>query len=86
MRPLLAHYPQDKDAFAIDNEYLLGDKLLVRPVLQKGATSVDVYFPSKNGSTGDLWYDIDDYRRINFVGTENSAVDSYKVCVWFKKY
>lgn len=80
MRPLLAQYPQDKDSFTIDNEYMLGDKLLIRPVLQKGVTSVDVYFPSKNGSTGDLWYDVDDFARIDTVGTQHIPVDSYKVC------
>lgn len=40
MRPLLSQYPLDKDAFAIDYEYLLSDKLLVRPVMQKGAHKV----------------------------------------------
>jgi len=47
MRPLLAQYPQDKETFGIDNEYLLGDKLLVRPVLHQGVNKVDVYFPAK---------------------------------------
>lgn len=55
MRPLLAHYPQDKDAFAIDNQYLLQDRLMVRPVMQSGVNKVDVYFPVKEDKTSDLW-------------------------------
>lgn len=80
MRPLLAHYPQDKETFGIDNEYLLGDKLLVRPVTQQGVNKVDVYFPAVKGKEGDVWYDIDDYRRVERVGYESVPVDSYKVC------
>lgn len=41
MRPLLSQYPLDKDAYAIDYEYLLSDKLLVRPVMQKGVHKVE---------------------------------------------
>lgn len=55
MRPLLAQYPHDKEAFAIDNQYLLQDKLLVRPVMQAGVNKVDVYFPVKLDKSGDLW-------------------------------
>lgn len=79
MRPLLAHYPQDKETFGIDNEYLLGDQLLVRPVTHQGVNKVDVYFPSKNGKEGDVWYDIDDYRRVERVGYESVPVNNYKV-------
>lgn len=83
MRPLLAHYPQDPESFAVDDEYLLGNQLLVRPVLQQGATSVDVYFPRKeiNGN-GDVWYDVDDYQRIDTVGSVSIPVDAYKIPVF----
>jgi len=79
MRPLLAHYPQDKEAFSIDYEYLLSDSLLVRPVLTKGVSKVDVYFPAKNENVGDIWYDVDDFRKIDKVGLESVPVNIYKV-------
>jgi mannosyl-oligosaccharide alpha-1,3-glucosidase len=83
IRPLLAEYPLDKEVFGIDNEFLLGDKLLVRPVMVRGAQKVDVYFPSRNGEKqGDLWYDIDDYRKIDRVGVESVPVNSYKTPVY----
>lgn len=83
MRPLLTHYPRDPETFQIDNEYLLGDRLLVRPVLQQGATSVDVYFPRyKLNGNGDLWYDVDDYRRIESVGYITIPVNAYKIPVY----
>ncbi|CAO1407451.1 unnamed protein product [Diamesa hyperborea] len=82
MRPLLAQYPGDKNAFSIDYEYMLADKLLVRPVMSKATSKVDVYFPAKTDKEGDLWYDIDDYRKIDRVGIETVAANAHKVPVY----
>ncbi|XP_070495450.1 neutral alpha-glucosidase AB [Chironomus tepperi] len=83
MRPLLSQYPLDKNVYNIDNQFMLSDKLLIRPVMQKGASKVDVYFPSRNGDKqADIWYDIDDYRKIERVGVESVPVNTYKVPVY----
>lgn len=83
IRPLLAHYSRDPETFAIDNQYLIGDQLLVHPVTQQGATQVDVYFPrhTVNGD-GDLWYDIDDFTLYDSVGYITIPVDSHKIPVF----
>lgn len=44
-------YPLDDAAAALDLQYFYGDALLVAPVTQQGATSVDVYLPD------DVFYD-----------------------------
>uniref|UniRef100_A0A182N0N9 Glucosidase II subunit alpha n=1 Tax=Anopheles dirus TaxID=7168 RepID=A0A182N0N9_9DIPT len=87
MRPLLAHYPADVNAYAIDNQYLLGDQLLVAPVLeQKQQRSRDVYFPARGDGGGegggDWWYDWDTHVRHSRAGVEAIAVDNYKVPVF----
>ncbi|XP_030378135.1 neutral alpha-glucosidase AB [Scaptodrosophila lebanonensis] len=83
IRPLLAHYPQDKDAYSIDNSLLVQDRLLVRPVMQQGVNKVDVYFPVKDDKkTGDYWYDVDTYQRHDRVGHESVPVDEYKIPVF----
>lgn len=51
LRPLFTAEPSNPDIREIDDAYLLGDALLVAPVLQEGAVSRQVYLPS-----GD-WYD-----------------------------
>lgn len=83
MRPLLAHYPRDTEAYAIDNEYMLGEHLLVRPVTEPSAKSVDVYFPRNSASgSSDLWYDIDDLRVYDTPGYITIPVDSHKIPVY----
>jgi alpha-glucosidase (family GH31 glycosyl hydrolase) len=44
-RPLWLAYPGDPEAAEQDQEWLLGPKVLVAPVVEEGAASRDVYFP-----------------------------------------
>uniref|UniRef100_A0A452SSG2 Glucosidase II alpha subunit n=1 Tax=Ursus americanus TaxID=9643 RepID=A0A452SSG2_URSAM len=59
MRPLWVHYPQDVTTFSIDDQFLLGDALLVHPVSDSGAHGVQVYLPGQ----GEVWYDIQSYQK-----------------------
>jgi alpha-D-xyloside xylohydrolase len=45
VRPLLLEFPDDPVAARVDDQYLLGDRLLVAPVLEEGARSRRVYLP-----------------------------------------
>ena len=51
MRSLWLHYPKDKQARGIGDEYLWGRDMLIAPVYKKGATTRDVYLPAGK------WYD-----------------------------
>lgn len=81
IRPLLAQYPKDKDGYTIDNQLLLQDRILVRPVMQQGVSKVDVYFPAmdEKKTMGDLWYDVDNFQKYDRVGKETIHVNEYKV-------
>lgn len=46
MRPLFYHYSSDPRAWETSECYLFGRDLLVAPVLEAGATSVEVYLPA----------------------------------------
>ena len=46
IRPLWWIAPQDDVAQTIDSQFLLGDDLLVAPVVQRGASTRDVYLPA----------------------------------------
>ena len=45
-RPLYLAYPEDAQAAAQDQEWLLGADVLVAPVVQEKASSREVYFPA----------------------------------------
>jgi alpha-glucosidase/alpha-D-xyloside xylohydrolase len=51
MRSLWLHYPNDRQASRIGNQYLWGRDMLIAPVYEKGATSREVYLPEG------IWYD-----------------------------
>ena len=51
MRSLWLHYPKDKQARSIGDQYLWGRDMLIAPVYEKGATTRDVYLPAGK------WYD-----------------------------
>jgi alpha-glucosidase len=53
MRALLLDYPDDANAISTQDEFLLGDDLLVAPVVKDGEISRDVYFPK--GPWCDFW-------------------------------
>lgn len=62
MRPMFVEYPENSDTFSIDDQWMIGDSLLVKPVTDAGATSVNVYFPpvhnTCNGQTLP-WFDLE---------------------------
>lgn len=53
-RPLVYEYPSDANVFSIDNQWLIGDDILIHPVSDEGVSSVQIYFP---GGEDVLWYD-----------------------------
>lgn len=53
VRHLLLEFPEDRAAWEIHDEYLLGDALLVAPVVREGAVRRAVYFPA-----GAAWFDV----------------------------
>jgi alpha-glucosidase (family GH31 glycosyl hydrolase) len=58
-RPLWLAFPGDAQAAKQDQEWMLGDGVLVAPVVEEGATARDVYFPKgcwEAGDTGDRYH------------------------------
>ncbi|KAI8928814.1 glycosyl hydrolases family 31-domain-containing protein [Entophlyctis helioformis] len=59
MRPLVAEFADDEATFALDDQYLLGSALLIKPVTAKDQASVDVYLPKTS-----LWYNYETLGRV----------------------
>lgn len=53
MRPLCWHYPQDEFAAEIEDQFMFGEDIMVAPILSRGHTMRNVYFPQGQ------WYSFD---------------------------
>jgi sulfoquinovosidase len=53
-RHLFLHYPDDRNTYGLRYQYLLGPDLMIAPVVDKGARTVEVYWP-KGAEWVDLW-------------------------------
>jgi myogenesis-regulating glycosidase len=53
VRPLFWHAPRDEATYPIDDQFTLGDRLLVAPLLVPGARQRPVYLPA--GRWRDYW-------------------------------
>ncbi|KAI0971585.1 glycoside hydrolase family 31 protein [Xylaria arbuscula] len=72
VNPMVFLYPHDKKAAALDLQYFFGPGVLVAPVTEEDASSVDVYLPD------DTFYDWYTHKRIEGkAGTINVANQSW---------
>ncbi|KAI1641298.1 family 31 glycosyl hydrolase [Biscogniauxia mediterranea] len=67
--PVFYHYPADRRARALELQYFLGPALLVAPVTEEDATSVDVYLPD------DVFYDWYTHARVEGRGAAVTVAD-----------
>lgn len=55
IRHMMLDFPQDKETYSCEYQYMFGDKYLVAPVVDEGATNKDIYFPK--GEWKSFWKD-----------------------------
>jgi alpha-glucosidase len=53
MRPLLLEFPDDKTTYRIDTQFMIGENILVSPVMEAGSTTRWMYLPK--GEWYDFW-------------------------------
>ncbi|XP_011686550.1 PREDICTED: lysosomal alpha-glucosidase-like isoform X1 [Wasmannia auropunctata] len=51
-RPLFFEFPDDRNTYDIDTQFLWGNALMIAPVLEENKTEIDVYLPNHQ-----CWYD-----------------------------
>ncbi|MCO5142678.1 MAG: alpha-glucosidase [Oligoflexia bacterium] len=57
VRPMWLEFPEEKEIITSDQQFLLGDRLLVAPVFFENQTTVNIFFPKgkwKHFSTGEV--------------------------------
>eukprot|EP00697_Spironema_sp_BW2_P001010 gnl/Spiro4/1137_TR599_c0_g1_i1.p1 gnl/Spiro4/1137_TR599_c0_g1~~gnl/Spiro4/1137_TR599_c0_g1_i1.p1 ORF type:complete len:615 (-),score=96.65 gnl/Spiro4/1137_TR599_c0_g1_i1:23-1867(-) len=53
MRPLFVEFPHDESLYGVDDTYMIGASLLVKPVTAPGVTSLQIQLPGTEN-----WYDL----------------------------
>ncbi|KAF9986257.1 hypothetical protein BGZ65_008301 [Modicella reniformis] len=59
MRPMFTEFPEDEQVFGMDDQYMIGNALLVKPVTKAGITQSKIYFAGN-----EKWFDIMDYDKV----------------------
>ena len=68
MRMMWMQYPGVEHLFAVEDQYLIGSDLLVKPITAAGVTECDVAFP-----TADVWYDAETLVRVALEAQQSSV-------------
>lgn len=79
VRPLWAHYPNETKTFAIDDQLLVGDAILVKSIHLPSVTETDVYLPGEGKVS---WYDVDTLQEHRQAGVINVPVTIHKIPVF----
>uniref|UniRef100_A0A914CV67 Glucosidase II subunit alpha n=1 Tax=Acrobeloides nanus TaxID=290746 RepID=A0A914CV67_9BILA len=58
MRPVWAEFPEDENSFDEEREWLVGNALLVRPVMDPDVTQTSLYLPGLS----EVWYEWDSHK------------------------
>lgn len=69
INPVFYLYPEDTESFGLDLQYFYGNALLVAPVTEESATSVNVYLPD------DVFYDWYTHKQIQGTGAYITVAD-----------
>ena len=62
LSPLFFKYPTDSDTYAIDLQFFFGPSVLVSPITDENATSVQAYIPD------DVFYDLQTFKKLETRG------------------
>ena len=74
MRALAWEFPNDPTLASADRQFLVGDSLMITPVLAQGATTVNGVFPG--AGKGEVWYDWYNQSAISAGPGENITIDA----------
>lgn len=67
MRPMWMEFPTVSDVISLDDQYLIGSDLLVKPITSENQNTADVVFPLSA-----YWYDVDTLERMDTSGEGTS--------------
>ncbi|KAI8099525.1 glycosyl hydrolases family 31-domain-containing protein [Halteromyces radiatus] len=79
MRPMFMEFPQDENLYTTEDQFMLGEAIMVKPITKEGATTTDVYF------AGDQpWYDLESHERILHSGWKPVDAPLEKIPAYYR--
>jgi len=57
LRPVWLEFPRDKNTYEMEDQFMVGRNLMVKPVTEQYATTSQLYLPGSSS----MWYDYEDY-------------------------
>ncbi|KAG1223938.1 hypothetical protein G6F62_005877 [Rhizopus arrhizus] len=79
MRPMFMEFPEDESLFATEDQFMVGEAILVKPITQEGAESTNVYFPDN-----ELWYNSKTYQPIQNTGLQSIEAPLNSIPVYYR--
>ncbi|KAJ3125695.1 hypothetical protein HK098_008287 [Nowakowskiella sp. JEL0407] len=71
MRPMSMEFPSLEAYYGVDDQFMLGESLLIKPVVEAGVSSVTVKLPKSQ-----LWYDYSTYKPVKPQSNDELKVDT----------
>lgn len=65
MRPMMMEFPEDENLFTLDDQFMVGNSILVKPITTEGATTTEIYFAGEQP-----WYHTKTLIDINKTGLQ----------------
>ncbi|KAI9266106.1 glycosyl hydrolases family 31-domain-containing protein [Sporodiniella umbellata] len=79
MRPMFMEFPQDEALFTTQDQFMLGEAMLVKPITQEGAESTQLYLPEN-----EVWYDAKTYQRMAHHGLQTVDAPLSTIPVYYR--
>ncbi|KAL1918966.1 uncharacterized protein VTP21DRAFT_2347 [Calcarisporiella thermophila] len=80
VKPMFVVFPQDEPGFAIDDQYMVGDAILVKPVTDPGKEDVKVYFPAGE----ERWYNYYTHEKFEGHGEHTVSAPLHQIPVFYR--
>lgn len=79
VRPMIYNFPDNPNVLNMSDQFMLGDNILIAPVLKEGQTSRDVYFPEN------AWFKLNSDMKDYYYGNETFNTNIISIPVFVRE-
>ncbi|CAG8540535.1 11107_t:CDS:10, partial [Funneliformis mosseae] len=79
IRPMFVIFPNEEETFSMEDQYFVGNSLLVKPITSQGQTSTEIYF-----SRNEVFYDYYTFKKVKGSGKVKVIAPINKIPVFLR--